>query len=53
MPLVVSEVERDRDGYARVLIEPSGQITVYTGLSPHGQGTATIFAQMVAQTQGN
>ena len=38
--------------YARVIIEPSGQITVHTGLSPHGQGTATIFAQMVADALG-
>jgi aerobic carbon-monoxide dehydrogenase large subunit len=38
--------------YARVIIEPSGQITVQTGLSPHGQGTATIFAQMVADALG-
>ena len=38
--------------YARVIIEPSGQITVHTGLSPHGQGTATIFAQMAADALG-
>ena len=37
---------------ARVMIEPGGQIMVYTGLSPHGQGTATIFAQMVADALG-
>src|SRR5215831_1061147 len=38
--------------YARVIIAPSGQITVHTGLSPHGQGTATIFAQMAADALG-
>jgi aerobic carbon-monoxide dehydrogenase large subunit len=33
---------------ARVTIEPTGQITVYTGISPHGQGNATAFAQLAA-----
>jgi aerobic carbon-monoxide dehydrogenase large subunit len=37
---------------ARVTIEPSGQITVYTGISPHGQGNATSFAQIVADALG-
>jgi carbon-monoxide dehydrogenase large subunit len=37
---------------ARVAIEPSGQITVYTGISPHGQGNATSFAQIVADELG-
>jgi aerobic carbon-monoxide dehydrogenase large subunit len=37
---------------ARVTIEPSGQITVYTGISPHGQGNATAFAQIVADELG-
>ena len=37
---------------ARVTIEPSGQITVYTGISPHGQGNATTFAQLVADELG-
>jgi aerobic carbon-monoxide dehydrogenase large subunit len=37
---------------ARVTIEPSGQITVYTGISPHGQGNATAFAQLVADELG-
>jgi carbon-monoxide dehydrogenase large subunit len=37
---------------ARVTIEPSGQITVYTGISPHGQGNATSFAQIVADELG-
>jgi len=38
--------------HARVLIEPSGQITVHTGVSPHGQGSATTFAQVVADVLG-
>jgi carbon-monoxide dehydrogenase large subunit len=37
---------------ARVTIEPSGHITVYTGISPHGQGNATSFAQIVADELG-
>jgi carbon-monoxide dehydrogenase large subunit len=37
---------------ARVTIAPSGQITVYTGISPHGQGNATSFAQIVADELG-
>src|SRR2546429_8880281 len=38
--------------YARVIIEPSGQITVHTGVSPHGQGSAPPFAQVVADVLG-
>ena len=37
---------------ARVTIDPSGQVDVYTGVSPHGQGTETTFAQIVAETLG-
>jgi aerobic carbon-monoxide dehydrogenase large subunit len=37
---------------ARVTIAPSGQITVYSGISPHGQGNATAFAQLVADELG-
>jgi carbon-monoxide dehydrogenase large subunit len=37
---------------ARMTIEPSGQITVYTGISPHGQGNATSFAQIIADELG-
>ena len=35
-----------------MVVEPSGQITVYTGISPHGQGNATSFAQIVADALG-
>ena len=34
--------------HARVIIHPSGEVTIHTGLSPHGQGTGTTFAQMAA-----
>ncbi|MEC9237894.1 MAG: xanthine dehydrogenase family protein molybdopterin-binding subunit [Chloroflexota bacterium] len=37
---------------ARVRIDSSGQIDVYTGVSPHGQGTETTFAQIAAETLG-
>ena len=37
---------------ARVDIDSSGQVVVYTGLSPHGQGTETSFAQLVSQDLG-
>jgi carbon-monoxide dehydrogenase large subunit len=38
--------------YGAVRIEPSGRATVLTGTSPHGQGTATTFAQIVADELG-
>jgi carbon-monoxide dehydrogenase large subunit len=38
--------------HARVIIEPSGSITVHTGVSPHGQGSETTFAQVVADVLG-
>ncbi|MFQ5895368.1 MAG: xanthine dehydrogenase family protein molybdopterin-binding subunit [Nitrospinota bacterium] len=37
---------------ATVRVEPSGQVTVLTGASPHGQGQETTFAQMVADGLG-
>ncbi|WP_179137000.1 xanthine dehydrogenase family protein molybdopterin-binding subunit [Candidatus Entotheonella palauensis] len=37
---------------ARVRVEPTGEVTVYTEVSPHGQGTETTFSQMVADTLG-
>jgi carbon-monoxide dehydrogenase large subunit len=33
---------------ATVRIEPTGKVTVLTGVSPHGQGEETAFAQIVA-----
>ena len=38
--------------YARLVIDQSGQIDVYTGVSPHGQGTETTFAQIAADELG-
>jgi carbon-monoxide dehydrogenase large subunit len=35
-----------------VRIEPDSKITVLTGVSPHGQGQETTFAQMVADAFG-
>jgi carbon-monoxide dehydrogenase large subunit len=37
---------------ASVKIEPSGKVTVLTGVSPHGQGEETTFAQIVADEFG-
>lgn len=37
---------------AQVRVEPGGTVTVYTGISPHGQGTGTTFAQIVADQLG-
>src|SRR5579872_2355524 len=37
---------------ATVKIEPSGDVTVMTGASPHGQGEETTFAQIAADELG-
>jgi carbon-monoxide dehydrogenase large subunit len=37
---------------AQVTIDPTGHITAYIGVSPHGQGSATTFAQIVADELG-
>jgi carbon-monoxide dehydrogenase large subunit len=37
---------------AQIKVEPSGTVTVTTGISPHGQGTGTTFAQIVADQIG-
>src|SRR5579863_7827667 len=37
---------------ATVKIEPSGTVTVMTGVSPHGQGEETTFAQIAADELG-
>jgi carbon-monoxide dehydrogenase large subunit len=37
---------------ATVKIEPSGKVTVHTGVSPHGQGEETTFAQITADELG-
>ncbi|MBI2467486.1 MAG: molybdopterin-dependent oxidoreductase [Candidatus Rokubacteria bacterium] len=38
--------------YGAVRVEPSGRVTVLTGISPHGQGQETTFAQLVADELG-
>lgn len=37
---------------ATIRVEPSGNVTVLTGISPHGQGQETAFAQMVSGALG-
>ncbi|HMQ30318.1 MAG TPA: xanthine dehydrogenase family protein molybdopterin-binding subunit [Chloroflexaceae bacterium] len=37
---------------AQIKVEPSGTVTVTSGISPHGQGTGTTFAQIVADQIG-
>ncbi|HTW85440.1 MAG TPA: molybdopterin cofactor-binding domain-containing protein [Candidatus Sulfotelmatobacter sp.] len=37
---------------ATVRVEPTGSVTVLTGVSPHGQGQETTFAQIVADELG-
>ncbi|MCW1970268.1 MAG: molybdopterin-dependent oxidoreductase [Anaerolineae bacterium] len=37
---------------AQVRVEPSGTVTVTTGISPHGQGGATTFSQILADELG-
>jgi aerobic carbon-monoxide dehydrogenase large subunit len=38
--------------YGQVVVEPDGRVTARTGVSPHGQGHETAFAQLVAATLG-
>ena len=38
--------------HARCIIGPDGEVEVHTGISPHGQGTETTFAQVVADELG-
>jgi len=35
-----------------VRVEPSGAVSIFTGISPHGQGQETTFAQMAQQHIG-
>lgn len=41
-----------RNSSARIRVEPTGKVKVYTEVSPHGQGTETTFAQIVADELG-
>jgi carbon-monoxide dehydrogenase large subunit len=38
--------------YGAVVVEPDGRVTARTGVSPHGQGHETAFAQLVSGTLG-
>jgi carbon-monoxide dehydrogenase large subunit len=38
--------------YGAVVVEADGRVTARTGVSPHGQGHETAFAQLVATTLG-
>src|SRR4051794_2443726 len=35
-----------------VRVEPGGEVTIFTGISPHGQGEETTFAQLAADYIG-
>ncbi len=35
-----------------VRVEPGGDVTIFTGISPHGQGQETTFAQLAAEHLG-
>ena len=37
---------------AQVRVDPTGTVTVFTGISPHGQGQETTFSQIVADQLG-
>jgi carbon-monoxide dehydrogenase large subunit len=41
-----------RTGHALIRIEATGQVCIYTEVSPHGQGTETTFAQIAADALG-
>ncbi len=41
-----------RKSGARVQITPDGRVILFTDVSPHGQGTATSFAQIAADVLG-
>ena len=40
------------ESIARVSVEPTGRVKVFTEVSPHGQGTETTFAQITADELG-
>lgn len=37
---------------ATVRVEPGGEVTIFTGISPHGQGQETTFAQLASDYIG-
>jgi aerobic carbon-monoxide dehydrogenase large subunit len=38
--------------FAKVSLHKSGDVTVFTGCSPHGQGHETVFAQLASEALG-
>ena len=52
LPQILGAAGDHRVESAEVTITPSGDIIVYTGISPHGQGSETSFAQIVADELG-
>ena len=49
---VYVEVTGTGSEYGEVVVEPGGRVTAKTGVSPHGQGHETAFAQLVSSTLG-
>ena len=49
---VYVEVTGAGSEYGAVVVEADGRVTARTGVSPHGQGHETAFAQLVAGTLG-
>jgi carbon-monoxide dehydrogenase large subunit len=41
-----------KNSHARISVDPTGRVKVYTEVSPHGQGTETTFAQIAAEALG-
>ncbi|MGH8068283.1 MAG: xanthine dehydrogenase family protein molybdopterin-binding subunit [Candidatus Entotheonellia bacterium] len=41
-----------KTSHARINVEPTGHVKVYTEVSPHGQGTETTFTQIAADELG-
>jgi aerobic carbon-monoxide dehydrogenase large subunit len=53
-PSAILALSGQRGGYesARVVLEPSGDLTVYAGVQSHGQGLETALAQVCADEFG-
>jgi aerobic carbon-monoxide dehydrogenase large subunit len=49
---VYVEVTGGGSEYGEVVVEADGRVTVRTGVSPHGQGHETAFAQLISTTLG-
>jgi aerobic carbon-monoxide dehydrogenase large subunit len=53
-PSAILGLTGQRGGYetSRILLEPSGDLTLYTGVQSHGQGLETTLAQLCADEFG-